>query len=401
MMTRPTARRTTLAALFTLGALAASPAYSTEPATTAPAKPAAAKPAAKATAKGDAVTEATKAPGLYAVFETTKGAIVCQLDFDKAPVTVANFVGLASGEQEWTDPKDGQKVKRPFYDGLKFHRCIKNFMVQGGCPLGNGRGNPGYSFPDEFHPALRHDKPGMLSMANSGPATNGSQFFITLAPTPHLNDRHSIFGHVVSGQEVANSMTEVPMTGPENSTPVTDIVLTKVRIVRTGQAAQAFDWKAEFAKKDQVAAKMDAQKTEAAAKKAETDRGALTALFKTLGVDGTKIQKGEQGLQWIVRKPGTGPIPTKGQKIKAHYTGYLVDGKKFDSSVDRGQPFETPIGEGRVIKGWDMAFTQMKVGEKRLLIIPPELGYGARGAGGAIPPNSTLVFDVELVDIVK
>ncbi|MFN8178213.1 MAG: peptidylprolyl isomerase [bacterium] len=394
------------AALIALGALvspvrAAEPASTTPaPAKSAPAKAAPAKPAAtktapaKAPTKGDAVSEATKAPGIYAVFETTMGNIVCQLDYDKAPVTVANFVGLATGEQEWTDPKTNVKVKRPFYDGLKFHRCIKGFMVQGGCPLGNGRGNPGYSFPDEFNPALRHDKPGMLSMANSGPNTNGSQFFITLAPTPHLNDRHSIFGHVVQGQDVAAAMAEVPMSGPENSTPVTDIVMTKVRIVRTGQAAEAFDWKKEFAKKDQLGAKMDAQKS-------ESDKTQMTALFKKLGVDGSKLQKSEDGMQWIVRKPGTGAVPTSGQTIKAHYTGYLLDGTKFDSSVDRGQPFETPIGVGRVIKGWDIAFTQMKVGEKRLLVIPPALGYGARGAGGVIPPNATLVFDVELLDITK
>ena len=387
MKTRSIARLLTVAVLFTLGALVASPIHAAEPAPPS-------KAGVKATAKGESVTEATKAPGLYAVFETTKGNIVVQLDYDKAPVTVANFVGLAIGEQEWTDPKTGTAVKRPFYDGLKFHRCIKGFMIQGGCPLGNGRGSPGYSFPDEFNPALRHDKPGILSMANSGPNTNGSQFFITLAPTPHLNDRHTVFGHVVAGQEVAASMAEVPMTGPENSTPATDILMTKVRIVRTGAAAQAFDWKAAFAKKDELGAKMQAQK-------AAAQKGGLSTLFKTLGVDETKLQKGEQGLQWVVRKPGTGPVPTNGQTIKAHYTGYLVDGTKFDSSVDRGQPFTTEIGIGRVIKGWDMAFTQMKVGEKRVIVIPPELGYGKRGASGVIPPDATLVFDVELLGIEK
>jgi peptidyl-prolyl cis-trans isomerase A (cyclophilin A) len=362
--------------LVALGALASPPAHAAGPTATPPAKKTTTKPADKP--MGDAVSEVTKAPGLYAVFETTMGTIVCQLDYDKAPVTVANFVGLATGEQEWTDPHSGQKVKRPFYDGLKFHRCIKGFMVQGGCPLGNGRGNPGYSFPDEFNPSLRFDKPGMLAMANSGPNTNGSQFFITLAPTPHLNDRHAIFGHVVAGQDVAAKMAEVPMDGPENSTPVTDIVMNKVRIVRTGKAAQAFDWKKEFAKKDQLVAKMQEQK-------AATEKTELTALCKKLGVDGSKIQKSPDGLEWIVRTPGTGAVP-----------------KKFDSSVDHGTPFETQIGVGRVIKGWDEAFTQMKVGEKRVLIIPPDLGYGARGAGnGVIPPNATLVFDVELLDIVK
>ena len=339
-----------------------------------------------------AVKEATKEPGLYAVFETTKGAIVAKLAYDKAPVTVANFIGLASGEMEWKDPETGAMVKRPFYDGLKFHRCIPGFMVQGGCPLGNGRGGPGYSFGDEFDASLRHDAPGMLSMANSGPNTNGSQFFITLAPTPHLNDRHTIFGKVVAGLDVAQAMATVPMKGAETSTPVEDIVMTKVRIVRTGPEATAFDWNKEFAKKDQLPERMKAYR-------AGKDKAEMAKLFQTLGVDPAKLQKGEGGLEWFVRQPGTGAVPKPGQKIVAHYTGYLLDGQKFDSSVDRGQPFETQIGVGQVIKGWDMAFTQMKVGEKRVLVIPGDLAYGKRGAGGVIPPDATLVFDVELLEI--
>lgn len=339
-----------------------------------------------------AVKDATKDPGLYAVFETTKGTIVARLAYDKAPVTVANFVGLATGEMEWKDPQNGEMVKRPFYDGLKFHRCIAGFMVQGGCPLGNGRGGPGYSFGDEFDASLRHDVAGLLSMANSGPNTNGSQFFITLGPTPHLNDRHSIFGKVVSGLDVAQAMATVPMKGGENSTPVDDIVMTKVRIVRTGPEAAAFDWKKEFAKKDELPERMKAYR-------AGKDKAEMAKLFQTLGVDPAKLTKGEGGLEWFVRQPGTGAVPKAGQTIVAHYTGYLLDGTKFDSSVDRGAPFETQIGVGRVIKGWDAAFTQMKVGEKRLLVIPGDLAYGKRGAGGVIPPDATLVFDVELLEV--
>ena len=339
-----------------------------------------------------AVKEATKEPGIYAVFETTKGTVVARLAYEKVPVTVANFVGLATGEMEWKDPETGAMVKRPFYDGLKFHRCIAGFMVQGGCPLGNGRGGPGYSFGDEFDASLRHDVPGILSMANSGPNTNGSQFFITLGPTPHLDDRHSIFGKVVSGLDVAQAMAAVPMKGAENSTPVEDILMTKVRIVRTGPAAEAFDWKKEFARKDELLERMKAYR-------AGKEKAEMAKLFQTLGVDPAKLQKGEGGLEWFVRQPGTGTAPKAGQTIVAHYTGYLMDGTKFDSSVDRGQPFETQIGVGRVIKGWDMAFTQMKPGEKRVLVIPGDLAYGKRGAGGVIPPDATLVFDVELLEV--
>lgn len=373
-MTRTLSARRVLVALLALGAVAAGFTVSSR------------------AQESPAVKDATKDPGLYAVFETTKGTIVARLAYDKAPVTVANFVGLANGEMEWKDPQTGAMVKRPFYDGLKFHRCIAGFMVQGGCPLGNGRGGPGYSFGDEFDASLRHDTAGLLSMANSGPNTNGSQFFITLGPTPHLNDRHSVFGKVVSGLDAAQSMAAVPMKGGENSTPVDDILMTKVRIVRTGAEAEAFDWKKEFAKKDELPERMKAYR-------AGKDKAEMAKLFQTLGVDPGKMQKGDSGLEYFVRQPGTGAVPKAGQTIVAHYTGYLLDGTKFDSSVDRGSPFETQIGVGRVIKGWDMAFTQMKVGEKRLLVIPGDLAYGKRGAGGVIPPDATLVFDVELLEV--
>ena len=345
-------------------------------------------------AQDDAVQAATKEDGLYAVFDTSMGTIVCRLHQDKAPVTVANFVGLALGEQTWKDPKTGKDTNKPFYDGLTFHRVIKNFMIQGGCPLGTGTGNPGYRFVDEFHPDLRHDKPGVLSMANSGPNTNGSQFFITHVPTPWLDDKHSIFGQCVLGLDVLEQMAEVRMGGAQNSQPVEPIVLKKLTIARTGAAAQAFDWKMEFAKQDEVKKRMAARQAEELKKK-------LGKLANQLDFDVSKIQATPEGLQYVVTGKGSGKKPTKGQQISAHYTGYLLNGNKFDSSVDRGQPFQTKIGVGQVIKGWDIAFLGMQVGEKRVLIIPPELGYGARGAGGAIPPNATLLFDVELLDIVE
>jgi len=354
-----------------------------------------AKTTEKAAAPATDVAAITKTDGMYAVIETSMGTIVAKLYYDKVPMTVGNFVGLATGEREFVDPKTGQKVKRPFYDGLKFHRVIPGFMIQGGDPEGNGTGGPGYKFADEFRPDLKHDKAGVLSMANAGPGTNGSQFFITHVPTPNLDNKHAVFGQVVSGQDVVVKIGNVPTTGPQKSTPATDVVMKKVTIVRTGAAAKAFDWSKAVA---------GAAATGAAAASSATGTAAAsgdkTLIAKKLSVDLTKMKKTPSGLEYVVTKEGTGAKPTKGQTISAHYTGYLLDGKKFDSSVDRGTPFETPIGVGRVIKGWDEAFLDMKVGEKRVLFIPSSLGYGSAGAGGGlIPPNATLVFDVELLGV--
>lgn len=170
------------------------------------------------------------APGTYVVFDTTLGKITAVFYDKEAPKTVQNFMGLAEGSKEWTDPKTSQKVKKPFYDGLIFHRVIPNFMAQGGDPLGIGIGGPGYQFEDEFSPKLRFDVPGRLAMANAGPGTNGSQFFITQVPTPWLDGHHTIFGQVVEGQEIIDKMAGVPK-GP-NDKPITDIVMKKVTILR-------------------------------------------------------------------------------------------------------------------------------------------------------------------------
>ncbi len=172
----------------------------------------------------------TRSPGTYAVLETSQGTIVCRLFEKEAPKTVANFIGLAEGTQEWTDPVTRQGAKRPFYDGLAFHRVIPDFMIQGGCPLGNGTGGPGYSFADEFHPSLRHSKSGKLSMANAGPNTNGSQFFITVVPTPWLDNRHTIFGEVVEGHDVAGNISRAPRDASDR--PRVPVVIQKVRIER-------------------------------------------------------------------------------------------------------------------------------------------------------------------------
>jgi peptidyl-prolyl cis-trans isomerase A (cyclophilin A) len=168
--------------------------------------------------------------GTYAIFETSQGNIVVKLLEKEAPNTVTNFVGLAEGTKEFADPKTGQKVKRPFYDGLIFHRVIPQFMIQGGCPEATGRGGPGYRFADEFHPSLNHSKAGKLSMANAGPGTNGSQFFITVAATPWLDNKHTIFGEVIEGQDVADKISKVPRDSSDR--PRTPVTMNKVRIER-------------------------------------------------------------------------------------------------------------------------------------------------------------------------
>lgn len=169
-------------------------------------------------------------PGIYAHFDTTEGSFTVRLFDKEAPKTVENFVGLAEGTKEWKDAATGQARKSPFYDGIIFHRVINGFMIQGGDPLGQGTGGPGYKFGDEFHPTRRHARAGILSMANAGPNTNGSQFFITLGPTPHLDNRHSVFGEVVKGLDVVQRIGNVP-TGPQDR-PLKPVVMNHVTIER-------------------------------------------------------------------------------------------------------------------------------------------------------------------------
>ncbi len=309
--------------------------------------------------------------GLYAEISTKKGVILLQLYYDKTPMTVTNFVGLTEGKLTAAKGK-------PFYDGLKFHRVVDNFMIQGGDPAGNGSGGPGYSFPDEIDPTLKHDVPGVLSMANRGPATNGSQFFITHVPTPWLDGKHTIFGKVIEGQAVVDSIKQ-------------NDGIDKVTILRVGKAAQAF-------KPDQ--AKFDALVAAAAGpKKPQTAQAVDTAGFeKMIKQKWPTATKTASGLMYVVTKEGAGSKPQKGQNVSAHYTGTLLDGTKFDSSVDRGKPIDFPVGVGRVIPGWDEALLDMKKGEQRTLIVPYQLAYGEAGRPPVIPAKATLVFDVELVD---
>lgn len=307
--------------------------------------------------------------GLYAVIDTQKGDIVLRLEYQKVPMTVANFVGLVEGELNMEDPGEN------FYEGLNFHRVISNFMIQGGCPKGDGTGGPGYSFPDEFDPSLRHDGPGVLSMANAGPGTNGSQFFITHVKTPWLNDKHSVFGRVVEGQSVVNAIRQG------------DIINT-ITIERIGEEAQNF----------KVTKQIFSDLVQNAAKKAmDRRRAEIEKVEKEIANRWPNTVKTPSGLQYVVLKKGDGKgCPKYGNPVTVHYTGTLLDGRMFDSSINRGQPATFKIGQ--VIEGWNEALVTMSRGEKRTLIIPPELGYGVQGYPGIIPPNSYLIFDVELLD---
>lgn len=313
-----------------------------------------------------------KDDGLFAQIITNKGTINLVLEFQRAPLTVANFVALAEGTME----NDEKSLGTPYYDGLKFHRVIKDFMIQGGCPQGSGSGDPGYKFSDEFHPELKHSGPGILSMANSGPGTNGSQFFITHKETAWLDGKHSVFGHVVDSvsQNVVNTIEK-------------DDSINSIKIIRKGRLAKKFD-------APKVFVEQKAELERIALEKIEADK----AKIEELSEGATKTNS---GLMYKIEQEGNGIYPKPSDIVKVHYTGKLVDDFVFDSSVNRGVPIEFPIGVGRVIPGWDEGISLLSIGAKATLIIPPYLGYGPRGAGGVIPPNATLIFEVELIDIVS
>ena len=306
--------------------------------------------------------------GLYAKFHTSKGEILVELKYKETPGTVGNFVGLAEGNIENKAIPQG----KPYYDGLKFHRVIPDFMIQGGDPKGNGTGGPGYNFEDEIHPDLTHNKPGILSMANAGPGTNGSQFFITHIATPWLDGKHTVFGEVIEGQDVVNKIAQ----GDK---------LEKLEIIREGQDAKKFNAVEAFRSFSGAKAER-----EAAAKKQQEEM---------LGEIAQGFEKTSSGLRYKIEEKGTGAKAEKGKTVSVHYKGMLPDGTVFDSSYKRNQPIDFPLGEGHVIAGWDEGIQLLNEGGKARLVIPSHLAYGERGAGGVIPPNATLVFDVELVKV--
>ena len=306
--------------------------------------------------------------GLYAKFNTSKGQITVALEYQKTPGTVGNFVALAEGNLENSAKPQGN----PYYDGLKFHRVIADFMIQGGCPQGTGTGSPGYQFDDEFHPDLTHDGPGVLSMANAGPGTNGSQFFITHVATPWLDNNHTVFGKVVEGQDVVDIIAQ-------------DDTIDKLEIVRVGSDAQMFNAVEAF--RTFEGAREERIKKEIEAKEAELEKLA------------SGFQKTDSGLRYQIIQNGHGQKAEKGKTVSVHYKGQLPDGTVFDSSYKRNQPIDFPLGMGQVIPGWDEGILLLKVGDKARFVIPSELAYGSRGAGGVIPPNATLIFDVELMNV--
>ena len=306
--------------------------------------------------------------GIYAKFNTAKGSILVKLTHDKTPGTVGNFVGLAEGNLENNEKPQG----KPYYNGLKFHRVIPDFMIQGGCPNGTGAGGPGYQFDDEFHPDLKHSGPGVLSMANAGPGTNGSQFFITHVGTPWLDNKHTVFGHVVEGQDVVDAIAQGD-------------TIESVEIIREGDEAK--NWNAiEAFRRFEGAREKRVAETQ---KRAEEEEEKLA----------TGFEKTASGLRYQIIQKGNGKQAEKGRTVSVHYKGMLPNGQVFDSSYTRKKPIDFPLGKGHVIEGWDEGIALLSVGDKARFVIPSNLGYGERGAGGVIPPNATLIFDVELMDV--
>jgi len=359
------------------------------------------------------VSTATANEGIFAEIETNKGKIIVQLEYKKTPVTVANFITLAEG----TNPQVAEKFKgKKFYDGIKFHRVIKDFMIQGGDPDGNGSGGPGYAFKDEITD-LKHTKGGILSMANAGPKTNGSQFFITHKETPWLDGKHTVFGEVTSGMEVVNMIEQ------------NDVIMA-MTIVRKGADAKAFDAVKTFtdyfagkAEDDAKQAAIDAEKrklqaeAEAQKKKEYNEKFAPVISAKANALKKMKetAPQTASGLKYIITQKGNGVKPAEGTTVYINYAGYLEDGTLFDSCVEsvtkefgkydenRAKangyaPMTAQVGKYQFIPGFVEGLNLMTIGEKATLYIPSNLGYGERGAGGVIPPNANIIFEIELLD---
>ena len=308
--------------------------------------------------------------GLFARINTSRGDIIVSLEYQKAPLTVCNFVALAEGRMTASQG-------RGFYDGLTFHRVINDFMIQAGCPLGNGTGGPGYWFPDEIDPSLRHDGPGVLSMANAGPGTNGSQFFITHVATPWLDGRHTVFGRVVQGQNVVNAIRQGDR-------------IERITIIRNGPEAGAFT--ADQATFDALLRSSEAAALAKLLVQREADLALIIQNFPTATVT-------PSGLRWIRERAGTGPRPTAGSTAVVNIRGMLLSGEVFANTDLSGGPEELPVGIGRLLPVLDETIMDMSVGERRRVISPPELAFGEQAVENIIPPNSFLIFEIELVAI--
>ena len=346
-----------------------------------------------------------KEDGIFATINTNKGAIVLQLEFQKTPVTVANFISLAQGKNEFVTDK---KLKgKPFFDGLKFHRVISDFMIQGGDPQGTGAGGPGYSFKDEFLTELKFDKGGILAMANSGPKTNGSQFFITHKETPWLNGKHSIFGHVVQGMDVVNNIAQ-------------DDVIKNIIITQKGSLAKKFKADKVFANYYNNKAEEERKEAEAKAEAEKIQKAKIAALTAEkvayFNNQKTTATTTPSGLVYKITQKGTAVKPAAGSTVYFHYSGFFEDGNLFDSSREEVaknydkfnemramqggyNPFPFEIGKkDGMIPGFIEAINLLSFGDKMIAYIPAKLAYGESGAGGVIPPNATLIFELEIFD---
>jgi len=357
--------------------------------------------------------------GLYARIKTNKGTMLIELFYDKAPATVANFVSLAEG----TNPlADSIYKKKAYYDGLTFHRILKDFMIQGGDPEGTGMGGPGYKFHDEFNPELKHDTIGLISMANSGYGTNGSQFFITLAPSSHLDayneagelrncenpkiSCHSIFGKVVEGYDVLQKIASVEMLNPATGKPKVPVEIEEVEIIRKGKEARFFDAPKVFTREIDEKEKQRKKAEEEARKRKE----AKQQEFEKFREEADSLPS---GLAYFITKSGSETKPKRSQRVRVNYAGYFADGELFDTNIkeiaeswekqtrpnpDMYKPVEIPYGpEAEMISGFKEGVQQLNYGDKAVLFIPYYLGYGERGYR-IIPPRTNLVFEIELLE---
>ena len=359
--------------------------------------------------------------GLYAEIVTNKGTMVAKLEYEKTPVTVANFVALAEGNHPMV--KEEFKGKK-YYNGLTFHRVMDQFMIQGGDPTGTGTGDPGYKFSDEFHPDLRHSKPGILSMANSGPGTNGSQFFITEVPYPSLDFRHAVFGELVKGLDVQDSISNVKVD--EMNKPIEPVIINEINIIRKGFDAKNFNAPKVFTEELPKIAQRQQELQDEMRKKAEEERMAreesnllaASELKPTLDDYLSKAETLASGLKVYYITKGNGEKPAEGANVKVNYEGYFTDGRLFDSNLkeveerhgmynkikeerELYQPMPMQLSpDAQIISGFKEAVSLLNVGDRAYFYIPSHLAYGERGRG-SIQPNTDLTFIIELVEIDK